>query len=90
MFLGAPMVPVILLAGATVLIGMLGLFVNLLVPLAIVPVTVPIYAWMRVMTKADDQRLSQLILRIRLRTRMAVSSHAWGAITYVPLTYKKR
>lgn len=90
MFLGAPMIPVILLVGAAVLIGMLGLFINPLVPVAVIPIAVPIYAWMRIIAKTDDQRLNQLILRVRMRTRMTAGTRLWQALTYVPLTYKRR
>lgn len=90
MFLGAPMIPVILLVGATVMVSMLGLFISPLVPLEVIPVSVPIYAWMRVIAKTDDQRLNQLVLRLRLRARMTAGRRHWGALTYVPLSYKAR
>jgi len=90
MFLGAPMIPVMLLIGASVLIGMLGLFVSVFVPIAVIPIAVPIYAWMRTVAKADDQRLNQLILRLRMRVRMRAGRRFWGALTYVPLVFKRR
>ena len=90
MFLGAPMIPVILLAGTTVMVAMLGLFISPLVPVAVIPIAIPVYAWMRVVAKTDDQRLNQLILRVRLRARMAAGRDHWGALTYVPLSYKAR
>lgn len=84
------MVPVILLIGASVLIGMLGLFLSPLVSVAVITVAVPLYAWMRAVAKSDDQKLNQLILRLRMRARMTPGRRIWGALTYVPIVYKKR
>ncbi len=90
MFLGVPMIPVILVTGLAIIGAMLGLFVSPYIAVAVVTVYVPIYAWMRVVTKADDQRLNQLILRLRMRARMQASRRHWGALTYVPIAFKKR
>ncbi len=90
MFLGAPMVPLILLTGLAVMLAMLGLFVSPWIFIGVLTLWVPVYAWMRVVTKADDQRLSQLLLRFRMRARMSSGRRSWGAVTYLPFTYKKR
>ena len=90
MFLGAPMIPFILVTGLAIMAAMLGLFVSPFISIAVVTVWAPIYAWMRVVTKADDQRLMQLLMRLRFRTRMIGSRRFWGAQTYVPLVFRKR
>jgi len=90
MFLGAPMVPVILVTGFAVLLAMLGLFVSAYISIAVITAYVPVYGWMRAVTKMDDQRLNQLILRLRMRARMQRARQSWGALTYVPIGYKKR
>ncbi len=90
MFLGAPMVPLILLTGLAVMLAMLGLFISPLIFIGVFTVWIPIYAWMRLVTKADDQRLNQLLLRLRMRARMSSGRRFWGAVTYLPLIYKKR
>jgi type IV secretory pathway VirB3-like protein len=90
MFLGAPMVPFILVTGLAILAGMLGLFANPLITVAVVTIYAPIYAWMRAVTKTDDQRLNQIILRFRMRARMQGSRRFWGALTYIPTVFKKR
>ncbi len=90
MFLGAPMVPVILVGGLAIMAAMLGLFLSPYVSIAVITIFVPVYAWMRVVTKSDDQKLNQLILRLRMRLRLQSSRRFWGAFTYVPLTLKKR
>ncbi len=84
------MVPVILVTGSTLLTAMLGLFISPFISVAAVTVFVPLYAWMRAVTKTDDQRLQQLLLRLRLRTRLQGTRRAWGALTYIPLTLKRR
>lgn len=90
MFLGTPMVPFILLTGLAIMLAMLGLFVSPYIFIAVITVWVPIFAWMRVVTKADDQRLNQLLLRVRMRTRMSAGRRFWGALTFVPFKFKKR
>lgn len=90
MFLGAPMIPFILLTGLAIMLAMLGLFVSPFIFIAVLTVWAPIYAWMRAVTKTDDQRLMQLILRMRMRARMSAGRRFWGALTYVPLAFKKR
>jgi len=84
------MIPFILLTGLAIMAGMLGLFVSPYISIAVVTVWAPIYAWMRAVTKADDQRLMQLILRLRMRARMVGGRRFWGALTFVPLAFKKR
>jgi len=90
MFLGAPMMPFILVTGIAVLAAMLGLFVSLYIPVGVVTVYAPTYTWMRAVTKIDDQRLNQVVLRLRLRTRLQASRRFWGAFTYTPFALKKR
>jgi len=90
MFLGAPMIPFVLVTGIAILAAMLGLFVSPLIFVGVATVYAPVYAWIRAMTKTDDQRLNQLILRLRMRARMQASRRFWGALTYVPIAFKKR
>jgi len=84
------MVPVILVTGIAILAAMLGLFVSPYISIAAITAYVPAYAWMRAVTKGDDQRLNQLVLRFRLRARMAGVRRIWGAHTYTPMVFKKR
>lgn len=90
MFLGVPMVPFILVTGASVLFAMLALYVSAVATMVVIALYLPVYLWMRLVTKQDDQRLHQLILRLRLRTRMGKSRKVWKAVTYTPLSYKRR
>ncbi len=52
-------------------------------------VYVPMLLVMRQITKKDDQRLRQMLLRIRMRARHANKSY-WQTISFAPLRYKKR
>jgi len=90
MFLGVPMAPIIVLTGLCVLIGVLGLYLSPFVTISVIALYFPIYLWMRMVTKQDDQRLNQLVLRLRIRLRMQASRRLWGALTYTPLLYKTR
>ncbi len=44
---------------------------------------------MRQITKKDDQRLRQMLLRARIRVRH-LNKPYWQAISFTPLRYKKR
>ncbi|HWU49538.1 MAG TPA: VirB3 family type IV secretion system protein [Asticcacaulis sp.] len=90
MFLGVPMIPFILITGAAVLIGMLLLFVHALLTVLVIALYLPLFVWMRMKTRQDDQRLHQLMLRLRLRARMSGARRYWGALTFTPLNLKRR
>lgn len=51
---------------------------------------IPILIAMREVTKKDDQRLRQLMMRLKMRYRQQAARQLWGAISYSPLRYKKR
>lgn len=50
----------------------------------------PILLTMRAITRKDDQRLRQVILRIRMRHRQILTRRLWGAVSYSPIRYKQR
>lgn len=91
MFASVPMMPFFLVTGAFVVAGMYAfLLIGPLLLLFLVVLYVPIYATMMLVTKKDDQRLSQLFLRMRMRVRLAAGRVQWGAITYSPLKYRAK
>lgn len=90
MFLGVPMIPFILITGTAVLIGMLLLFVHPLLTVLVIALYLPLFVWMRMKTRQDDQRLHQLMLRLRLRARMSGARRYWGALTFTPSNLKRR
>lgn len=91
MFVGVPMLPFLLVTGGFLILTvwsyyLLSGYVSLFLAIAYVPICVT----MRQVTKKDDQRLRQLLMRAQMRFRQ-VSGHAlWGATSYSPLRYKKR
>ncbi len=86
-----PMVPFFLLTGFFVALGMYGFYlIDPLFPLFLLLIYFPIYYYMRIITKKDDQRLAQVLLRMRLRLRMRAAKAQWGAVTYAPLKYRDR
>ena len=89
---GVPMTPMILVCLVTFLPGMWILLfigpIGLVLILGVLPVCI---WWMRDMTKKDDYRLEQLILRISLRSRQA-NGALWGkgVAAYSPIRYRRR
>lgn len=91
MLASVPMMPFFLVTGVFVVVGMYGF--NLISPwffLLVVMLYVPVYSTMRLVTKKDDQRLSQLFLRMRMRVRLKAARVQWGAVTYSPLKYREK
>ena len=90
MFLGVPLVPFLITTGVFMVLAMwafylLSPYATLILALAYAPV----FTVMRIMTKQDDQRLRQVMMRARMRFRHS-NKALWGAISYSPLRYKKR
>ena len=88
---GVPTIPLILLCGLTLLLSVWSFYlVSGYVSLFILFVTIPVIVAMREMTKKDDQRLRQVLMRARMRLRHRASRRTWGAISYGPLTFTRR
>ena len=88
---GVPTVPLILICGLTLLLSVWSFYlVSGYLSLFIVFVTIPVVVTMREMTKKDDQRLRQVLMRARMRLRHRASRRTWGAISYGPLTFTRR
>lgn len=47
------------------------------------------YGWARKVSRNDDQRLLQLILKARMRLPQIASRRYWGAISFSPLPASK-
>jgi type IV secretion system protein VirB3 len=90
MFMGVPLMPFMGVSGAFILLAMWAFYLaSGYVSLMLVMAYIPILVVMRQMTKKDDQRLKQVMLRARMRLRHS-NKNLWGAISYSPLKYKKR
>ena len=87
--MGIPLVPFILATAAAAMLGMYALI--LIGPWATLPVAfayLPAMAWMRRVTKKDDQRLRQILLRLRLG--LAAASKVWGGARSFALVELRR
>ena len=88
---GVPTIPLILICGLTLLVSVWSFYlVSGYLSLFILFVTIPVLVTMREMTKKDDQRLRQVLMRARMRLRHRASRATWGAISYGPHKYKRR
>lgn len=88
---GVPTLPLILICGLTLLLSVWSFyFVSGYVSLFIVLMAIPVVVTMREITKKDDQRLRQVMMRARMRLRHLASRATWGAISYGPLKFKMR
>lgn len=91
MFIGVPMIPFLLITGLFAIVGAwLAWLLSGYIALALLIFYIPILLWMRSVSKKDDQRLRQILLRWRLRFRHLAVRRAWGAVSYSPIRYKKR
>lgn len=91
MFAGVPMLPFLLITGAFLIASvwifyLVSGYASLFLAMAYVPIVVT----MREVTKKDDQRLRQLLMRARMRLRQRSGRQLWGASSYSPLRYKRR
>jgi type IV secretion system protein VirB3 len=88
MKLGVPLVPLVVVFGASMLVMM---WIGALVTWWVVPVVlaaiVPALAWMRYLTRKDDQRFRQMYLAAK--RRLADRNHRlWQSRSYAPYVYR--
>ena len=88
MKMGIPLVPLVVLFGTGML---LILWVGTLLTWWIVPVVlaafVPALAWMRFVTRKDDQRFRQMFVAMKLRIHDR-NRHFWHSRSYSPYLYR--
>ena len=87
MKLGVPLVPLVVLFGAGMLTIMwVGPFITWWVVLVVPSALVPLLAWMRYVTRKDDQRFRQMFISTRLRLSDR-NRRFWRARSYAPYVY---
>ena len=80
---GVPTIPLILVCGITLLCAVWSFYlVSGYLSLFLLLMAIPVIVTMREMTKKDDQRLRQVLMRARMRLRHRASRRTWGAISY--------
>jgi type IV secretion system protein VirB3 len=85
------MIPLLLVTGAFLMVAMWCVYiVSAYVSLFLGMIYIPILLTMRHITKKDDQRLHQMMMRARMRLRHAPGRAMWGTTSFGPLRLKKR
>ena len=88
---GVPLVPFLLTTVCFTLVAVWTFYlISGYLALFLLMAYLPVLITMREITKKDDQRLRQMMLRLRMRWRQRRTRHLWGAISYSPLRYKRR
>jgi len=91
MLAGVPMVPLLVVSGAFLMVTMWCVYlVSPYVSMFLAMIYAPILVTMRQITKKDDQRLHQMMMRLRMRLRHGPGRDMWGATSFSPLRLKKR
>jgi type IV secretion system protein VirB3 len=89
MIFGVPLVPLTVAMLPVLLIGIWGMWLAPVVGLSALVLMVPIFIILRWITKKDDQRLLQHLLRLKMRYKQRNLKH-WVSASYSPIEYKKK
>lgn len=82
---GIPMLVFILGAVVFAQIALIAFLVaGLPATISIMVLAISFYGWARRISKFDDQRLLQLLLRVRMRGPQRGSRRSWGAVSFGP------
>ncbi len=85
MLFGVPMLPFCSVTGVAILLaGWSFYLLSAYVTLFIAAIYVPIYFWMRAITKVDDQRLKQVLMRWRIRGETDPEPSKMGSNLFSP------
>jgi type IV secretion system protein VirB3 len=89
MLWSVPMAMLLPAIGLLLILGMWGLWLYPPAGLTSFSLMVPVYFAMRAVTRRDDQRLRQLVLRLRMVLGQR-NRRFWRARTYAPIRFKSR
>ena len=88
MKLGIPLVPLVVLFGLGMLLSIWGgILLSGWIVLVVVLAIGPALAWMRFVTRKDDQRFRQIFVALRLRVHDR-NHRLWRARSYAPTLYR--
>jgi type IV secretion system protein VirB3 len=88
MKLGIPLVPLVVLFGGGMLLIMWGgILLSWWVALAVLGAFAPALAWMRYVTRQDDQRFRQIFVALKLRLHDR-NRRFWRSRSYAPTLYR--
>lgn len=88
MIWGVPLVPLAAASVPLLIVGMWGLWLSPRVGIVALLCIFPVFFIMRLVTKKDDQRLMQYLLRFRMRVRQKNRIFWRDASSYSPIRYK--
>lgn len=84
MFMGVPLLPMVILSVATIPpLGLLFIFQKYIPSLMLLILFLSVFIWMRITTKHDAWRTKQEVLRFRMRYRKG-NPQIWGGMSYAP------
>ena len=86
---GVPLLPLMFVVFPLLLIGVWGLWLKPIIGMISVVLIIPTFIAMKIISKFDDQRLMQHLLRLRMSLRHR-NTKFWGAKSYAAIAYKIR
>jgi type IV secretion system protein VirB3 len=89
MIWGVPLVAFLMVGGGMLIPAIWALLASPLLGVAILFLMIPVFVVMRAITRHDDQRLAQYLLRVRMVLRQG-NRRFWGGHAYVPVRLKRR
>ncbi|MBN3846111.1 conjugal transfer protein TraD [Paraburkholderia sp. Ac-20342] len=89
MIWGVPLVAFLMVGGGMLIPAIWALLASPPLGVTILFLTIPVFVVMRVITRHDDQRLAQYLLRLRMVLRQG-NRRFWGGHAYVPVRLKRR
>ena len=89
MIWGVPLVAFLMIGGGMLIPAIWALLARPPLGEAILFLMIPVFVVMRVITRHDDQRLAQYLLRLRMVLRQG-NRRFWGGHAYVPVRLKRR
>ncbi|MDS0862200.1 VirB3 family type IV secretion system protein [Burkholderia pseudomultivorans] len=89
MLWGVPLVAFLMIGGGMLIPAIWALLASPPLGVAILFLMIPVFVVMRVITRHDDQRLAQYMLRLRMVLRQG-NRRFWGGHAYVPVRLKRR
>jgi len=89
MIWGVPLVAFLMIGGGMLIPAIWALLASPPFGVAILFLMIPVFVVMRVITRHDDQRLAQYLLRLRMVLRQG-NRRFWGGHAYVPVRLKRR
>jgi type IV secretion system protein VirB3 len=90
MMAGVPLVPFVLGGILFLQASFLSFyFIRLSVAIVFMVIGVVVYLWARKLSRNDEHRLLQYMLKLRIRGRQAATRRLWGAVSFSPLPPRK-